>query len=121
MTNFLESLLVLGGVIALSILLPRKWFGDLFVSRGSVLVASLLIPVMTFEYKFDKPSDYVSKLPPYLTVVLLVALVCVFLAGQIGFLRKLVESFAENAVIFIYISIPVSLFSVIVVAVRNLF
>ncbi|MGA7192714.1 MAG: hypothetical protein WBW94_03720 [Anaerolineales bacterium] len=120
-TNFIESLLVLFGVLIISLILPRKWFRDLFVSRGSMLAASVLISLMIFEYHFDKPADYFNKFPLYLPLILVIAGVLAFLAGWIGIVRKAVEVFAENAVIFIFISLPISLLSLIVVIARNLF
>ena len=119
-TNFIESLLVLLGVLIISLILPQKWFRDLFVSRGSALAASVLIPIMVFEYHFDKPADYYSKFPMLLLVMFLVACVLVFLAGWINIVRKAVEVFAEKAVIFLFISLPVSILSLMVVLVRNL-
>ena len=119
-TNFIESLIAFFGVIVICLILPRKWFRDLFVSRGSVLAASVLISIMVFEYHFDKPSDYFHKFPIYLPLILLIAGVLVFLAGWIQIVRKAVEVFAENAVIFLFISLPVSVLSLIVVIVRNL-
>jgi hypothetical protein len=119
-TNFIESLLTLFGVIIISLILPQKWFRDLFVSRGSVLAASVLISIMVFEYQFVKPADYFNKFPLYLPLILAIAGVLAFLAGWIRIVRKAVEVFAENAVIFLFISLPISLLSLIVVIVRNL-
>ena len=119
-TNFIESLLALFGVIILSLILPQKWIRDLFVSRGSVLAATVLVSIMVFEYHFDKPSDYFYKFPLYLPFILLLAGVLAFLAGWIRIIRKAVEVFAENAVVFLFISLPLSLLSIIVVIVRNL-
>jgi hypothetical protein len=120
MTNFFESLLALFGIIAVSLILPQKWFREVFVSRGSALAASILISIMIFEYHFDKPSDYFYKFPLYLPLILFVAGVLVFLAGWLRVVRKGVEIFSENAVIFLFISLPLSLLSLIVVIVRNL-
>ena len=119
-TNLIESLLVLVGVLIISLILPKKWFHDVFVSRGSVLAASALIPIMVFEYNYDKPADYFYKFPLYLPLIVLIAGVLAFLAGWIQIVRKAVEVFAENAVIFLFISLPVSILSLIVVIVRNL-
>ena len=119
-TNFIESLIAFFGVIVICLILPQKWFRDLFVSRGSVLAASVLISIMVFEYQFDKPSDYFYRFPIYLPLILLIAGVLVFLAGWIQIVRRAVEIFAENAVIFLFISLPVSVLSLIVVIVRNL-
>ena len=119
-TNLIESLLVLVGVLIISLILPKKWFHDVFVSRGSVLAASALIPIMVFEYNYDKPADYFYKFPLYLPLIVLIAGVLAFLAGWIQIVRKAVEVFAENAVIFLFVSLPVSILSLIVVIVRNL-
>jgi hypothetical protein len=119
-TNLIESLLALLGVVIVSLVLPQKWFRDLFVSRGSVLAASVLISIMVFEYHFDKPADYFNRLPLYLLLTLLIAGVLAFLAGWIRMVRKAVEVFAENAVIFLFILLPVSLLSFIVIIIRNL-
>jgi hypothetical protein len=119
-TNFIESLIALFAVIFICLILPQKWFRDLFVSRGSVLAVSVLVSIMVFEYHFDKPSDYFYRFPLYLLLILLIAGVLVFLAGQIQIVRKAVEVFAENAVIFLFISLPVSVLSLMIVIVRNL-
>ena len=119
-TNLIESLLVLLGVIIVSLILPQKWFRDLFVSRGSMLAASILISIMMFEYHYDKPADYFNKFPLYFLETFLVSCVLTFLAGWIGVVRKVIEVFSENAVIFLFISLPVSFLSLIVVIIRNL-
>jgi len=119
-TNLIESLLALLGVVIVSLVLPQKWFRDFFVSRGSALAASVLISIMIFEYHFDKPADYFNRLPLYLLLTLLIAGVLAFLAGWIHVVRKAVEVFAENAVIFLFILLPVSLLSFIVIIIRNL-
>ena len=119
-TNLIESLLALVSVIITSLILPRKWLHEAFVSRGSLLAASVLITAMVFEYHFDKPADYYDKLPGLLLVMFLAACIFTYLAGRIGPIRRTVEAFAENAIIFLYISVPVSLLSLIVVVFRNL-
>jgi hypothetical protein len=119
-TNFIESLFVLFGVVLVCLILPQRWFREVFVSRGSIFAACILISIMVFEYHFDKPSDYLYKFPLYLPWILLLAVVLTFLAGWIRIVRKSVEAFAENAVIFLFILIPISLLSLIMVIARNL-
>ena len=68
-TNLIESLLVLLGIIVVCLILPQKWFREVFVSRGSVLAASVLISIMIFEYHFVKPADYFHMLPIYLPLI----------------------------------------------------
>ena len=120
-TNLLESLLALLGVVMVSLILPPKWFREVFVSRASVLAASVLISFMVFESHFNKPAEYFHELPIYLLPIILVGGILAFLAGWIPIIRKGVEILAENAVIFLYISLPLSLLSLIIVIGRNLF
>jgi len=119
-TNLLESLLVLFGVIALSFVLPRKWFADAFVARGvllSVLVLGLMMFVASqFSTKAYYPADIIRWLPAHLILIALV----VFFAGRSGLVNKSLEWFADRAIIFLYISIPVSLVSLIAVLMRNI-
>jgi hypothetical protein len=119
-TNLIESLFVLLVVVVVCFLLPRKWFCEVFVSRGSVFIAATLIPIMFFEYHFDNPVVYSTTFPLYLAQIILAAGVLAFFAGWIRAVRKVVESIAENAVIFLYLSVPISLLCVIVVVFRNL-
>ena len=121
MSNFLESLLALLGVVIVSLILPPKWFREIFVSRASVLAASVLISFMVFESHFNAPADYFHKLPIYLIPIILLGGILAFLAGWIPIIRKGVEILAENAVIFLYISLPLSLLALVVVIARNLF
>ncbi len=120
MTNFIESLLALFGVVFVAWILPHKWLRDSFVSRGSILAASVLASIMIFEYHFVKPADYYQKFPMYLPLILLAAAVLTFLGGWIRIVRKAVEVLAENATIFLFILVPLSLLSIIVVVVRNI-
>jgi len=120
-TNLLESLLALLGVVIVSLILPPKWFREVFVSRASVLAAGVLISFMVFESHFDKPADYFHMLPVYLLPIIFLAGILAFLAGWIPIIRKGVEILAENAVIFLYISLPLSLLALVVVIARNLF
>ena len=119
-TNLVESLIALAGTVLVSLVLPQKWYRDVFVSRGSVLAATVLICIAVFAYHFESPADYFSKFPVYLPWILLLAALLAFLSGWIHILRRGVEIFAENAVIFLFLSVPLSLLSVAVVIVRNL-
>src|SRR5512146_67672 len=40
-TNFAESLTVLCGPLLLALVLPKKWFRDVFVARGTVLALAV--------------------------------------------------------------------------------
>jgi hypothetical protein len=119
--NFLESLLVLLAPLAMSIVLPQKWFYDRFVSRGT----SLVLLGLGYMMYFDETLLNEILMPRlFLLRALRVAvgiLVLVFLIDQVKLLRSAVEGFANRAVIFLYILVPVSIISVLTVVIRNIF
>jgi hypothetical protein len=118
--NFLESLFVLILPIALSLILPVNWFRDQFVARGVALVVVLLTALLFTSRIIAGLAD----LPPYLGWiifgVILVAVLAVHIFGKVGFLRRTLEEVSDRAVIFLYVSVPVSAVSLIVVVIRNL-
>jgi hypothetical protein len=119
-TNLLESLFVLAGVVVISFVLPKKWFADAFVARGvllSVLVLGLMMFIANqFSTKAYYPADIIRWLPAYLVVIGII----VFFGGRIRFLDNLLELFADRAIVFLYISIPVSVLSLIAIFIRNI-
>lgn len=117
-TNLLESLLVLFCIVAAAVILPKKWFGDAFVARGvglSILVLSLMMYIASqFTTKEYYPSEIIRWSPAILAGMAVIA----YLLGKVGFTRKALEFFADRAIIFLYITIPVSLISLVAVLFR---
>lgn len=120
--NFIESLLVFALIIGVSLLLPKTWFYDQFVARGTALVLLSLGYTMyiasLFQNKGDFPRSYMLRLS---VPVLIAILFLVYLSAKIGFVRKVLEEIANRATIFLYLAVPVSIISVIIVILRNLF
>jgi hypothetical protein len=119
-TNFVESLLALSGMLLLAFVLPRNWLGENFGSRGGMFAAVTLTSLMIFEYYYDRPEDYVHLLPFYIPATLAVAGLLSVLAGRLKPVGAWIEALGENAVIFLYISVPLSLIALAILAGRNL-
>ena len=119
--NLLESVLVLLGPLILSIVLRRKWFFDHFVTRSTSLILLGLGYIMIFYVsllqEFLSPWIWLQKI---LLVVFLIFILS-FLIDRVGFLKKLVLELSNRVVIFLYVWIPVSILSLLIVLVRNLF
>ena len=121
--NLLESLTALMFLAGLSAILPEKWFRASFVSRGSSLVLLFGGCLMYYSNSFttvlekDFPQQFVSLLP----IILVVIVFLLVLIDRLTFLRNFVEDFASRAVVFLYISIPISVLAFLYVIVRNLF
>lgn len=116
----MESLLVLAGVLALCVILPRKWFYDRFASRGVLLVILTLGLFIYFGSKTQPEMPFPWTLVRQLPLFFLLIIVLVFLLDQIGFLRKILTGTATRFIVFLYFSIPISILSLIVVVVRNI-
>ena len=122
-TNLLESLTVLLVPLLLCIILPGKWFKEVFVSKGSWMVVLGLGYTMYLSRQLSANIDnnYPAQLIQ-LTLVVGVLIFCLtFLLDRVSLLRKLMEEIADRASIFSYIFIPVSLISLLVVIARNIF
>ena len=119
-TNFFESLVVLAAPVAVAVVLPKKWFYDVFVARGIALVLPILGYMMYIAFQFESKLDYPTEALNWTPVIVAVTLLLVFVVGRVDFLRKTIEIFADRATIFIYLTIPLSLVSVLVVVVRML-
>jgi len=121
-TALLESLLVLCLPMIVAVCLPRPWFGDSFVARGGALVAAVLAYMMFLDIQFKHEMLYPAlPLSGWVLVLPLVLIVpLVLAAGRITALRRAVEALAERATIFLYIMLPLSGISVILLLARSL-
>ena len=117
--NFLESLIVIALPLALSLLLPVQWFRDKFTAEGATLVFILLVLLMQYVTLITA----LVGIPPGISVKILSAVlgtvVAVFLVAKVAFLRKMVDEIANRAVIFVYIFVPLTAVSFLVVVIRN--
>lgn len=120
-TNFLESLCVLLIPVLLCLLLPRKWFYDVFVVRGASLVMLLLGYSIFFTLQLRGEERYPKDLILLTFPLIGAILFLVYLSGKIGIVRKVIESLSDRATVFLYLSIPVSLISLCVAIIRNIF
>ncbi len=120
-TSLLESLTVLFLMLALCVVLPAKWFKDVFLSSGTLLALLSLGYMMYFSSHIASNDDsYPTSMVRLIPVVGFLILALAFFASRVGFLRRLLEALADRAVIFSYIFLPVGLISLLVVIGRNI-
>ena len=121
-TNFAESLVVLGCLLLLALVLPKKWFRDVFVARGTVLVLAALGCMIFLAEQFTDKDAYPTfwlRIPTLLAVAAAIA-VLVYLGGRIAVVRRVLEALADRVSIFTYVLVPLSVLSVLAVAFRVL-
>ena len=121
--NLVEALLFLAGIYLVNLLLPRRLFSERFVARGalfSVLGVGYLIYV-ALAVGESKAFQFPEELLAWSPLVLLGILVLVILATLVNGLNKVSEGFADRAVIFLYILLPVTAAGLLVFLLNNLF
>ena len=119
-TNLAESLVVLCAPLVLALALPKKWFSDVFVARGASLAIGGLGYMMFLADQFKNKSAYPALSLQAWTVALalLGILLFVYLSGRLAVLRQILEFVADRATIFVYVLIPLSVLSLLVVLFR---
>ena len=119
--NLFESALVLLVPVFMSVILPRKWFYEKFVTKSALLISLSLGYVMYFDnhlnYQKPFPLDLVYQTP----IIIAAILALVFLVDWLGFLGKILIDLSDRLIVFLYISIPISLISLVIVLFRNIF
>ena len=119
--NIIESLLILLVLLALSVILPSKWFSEEFVVKGSTLTLLTLGGLMVFNQTLFEDIVHPSVLLPKLLAFGAVTAFLMFLFGRIGFLKKTMEEIANRMTVFLYIWMPITAISILVLLVRNIF
>lgn len=119
--NFMESALVLLAPVLMSVVLPRKWFLDRFVTKGMLLVGLDLGYLYYFDWKLQTDASFPYGLAKWTPLIALLILALVFLLDRVKFLGKILEELGDRLTIFLYIFIPLTVLSLLTVLIRNLF
>jgi hypothetical protein len=118
---FVESILVLGGLVLVSAILPRKWLCDGFSYKGFLVVLVGSIAFIRYQTFLG------GELPTAKTIFLwagtfLFVLICLTLLFHfVKRLQSILVSIAERFTVFAYLYIPLGSLGLIVVILRNLF
>jgi hypothetical protein len=119
-TNLIESLLVLCAPLLLSVILPQKWFHDVFVARGAALVLAGLLYAIFLAFQFQTINGYPDAVLNIWSLALAAGIIglIVFVVGRTPLLRKGIEALADRSTIFLYITIPLSVIALLLILIR---
>lgn len=117
--NLMESLLVLAVPLGLSLILPRSWFHERFRTRGASLALFGLGFLIYLNRKMHIDSPFPVVLMMWIPAVVAGIIALVYLVDRVGFLRRALDEAASRLTIFLYITIPISTISLLVVLIRN--
>ena len=119
--NLLESLFLLLCFLAVAFILPGRWLRDVFVPSGTwFFLVGILSVLLYFRQYASIGPDYLSALPLWLLISLGLAVIMAFLGGRIRILSSAAAWLADRLMVFLYIFVPASLVSMVIVLIRNL-
>jgi hypothetical protein len=90
------------------------------VVMAFALLCSMAVRLALFK-DYEEMGGFVNDEPAWWGFAIAVSMLCSVLVSKSRLLRSIVGGFTERAVIFLYIYLPLSLLSVVIVIWRNLF
>jgi hypothetical protein len=84
-----------------------------------VLISSMLRLALFQSY--DDIQSFLSGELTWWAITFLLALVIALAAPKSKWIRKVIEGIAERATVFLYIYLPLSLISLVIVFIRNIY
>ena len=115
-TNFLESIAVLGLLIVLGMILPESWLRGDFIVIGGFAVLYFLAFTMFLLATFV----YLPQLGKPVAAAFLLFIIVQYVIKRLRLARVLIETLADRSVIFLYILVPATILRLIVVFFRNI-
>ncbi len=115
-TNFFESLVVLMVLVIINLGLPLRWFPENnFVARSMAMSLVGLGYMMFLAGQFQGKEDYPALALLFAPLVLVAVFLAGYFTGKIELVRRVLAGFADRAIVFLYISIPISLLCLLIV------
>ncbi len=120
LADLAESLLILFILMCICFVLPSRFLKDAFVVRGTLIVICVLGSILVFLNNFPDLDAYMITVLPWTGVTILVAALVAYFAVRSRFIVRTVAWFSDSMIIFLYIFVPLTALSLLVVLVRNL-
>lgn len=121
LVDFIESILLLSLMLFLSIVLPKKWWKERFVSKSTAVISCLLGSMMVRISAYLDPNlreEFVfGQLKWFLSTLLIIIVAC-WLFSSTPWLRRGVEMLLERLTVFLYLYLPLTAIALILVVFR---
>lgn len=122
--DFIESVLLLFVAVFIGLLLPKRWWNAQFITKGAIWIIVLMGSIMLRLYTNRAPDDwenFVYNQWPWWGFTFLLGTVLSFVFSRVSWLRSGLEALADRLVVFLYIYLPLTILSVIIVFARIVF
>jgi hypothetical protein len=117
---FVESLIFIAIPVFIYFIMPQPLVNGNFILYGTIITATLSgvlinlqLNIMTFNF-----LEYALT---YVILPFIASTIVILFLSRKRIVREVLEKLAERCTVFLYVYLPLSLLSIIVVVVRNLF
>jgi hypothetical protein len=117
-TNLLESASFTALILILCFILPENALRNKFILRGAALVAALLAWIAYFDVIAALIVYPVSLLVWWAALVTVTVPIAVYLVGRFRLVERFILWLSDRLVVFLYLTIPLSLVSGAIIFVR---
>ena len=120
-----ESATIIGLLLLISLIFPAKYFKEKFIAQSMAVVSVLSLAAFLLQRKMRiiyKLELWQLIVYPILVVLAMVLLIFVssFIFDRVPILARFATAIADRMVIFAFIYVPLGLFGLIVVVLRNI-
>jgi hypothetical protein len=120
--SLLVSLAILGILLLVCLVLPVRWMRDVFVTRGTIAAVFGLGTMMLYMYRISVDGySYLSNLSRWSWGGLVLTILFTFLSAHIRGVVRAAAWISDRVTVFLFLLLPISLVSLLVVIYRNIF
>lgn len=122
LTGLVESLLLLGFLVGVSVLLPAHFLRDVFIVRGTAISLGWLVSLIGFWIIYERNSLVIESYMVAWTVgALLLSVFLAWFSTRIHWLGAFFSALSDRLVVFLFLLMPLTAFGLVVILVRNIF
>ena len=122
LVNLIESVLLTAGVILVRAIAPGLWWKDDFVSLSVLSMVGFVAGLNLWIRQYDPSAAsgvFLDGQMVWIIALPVVLLVLALLSHKVEFLKRAARGFADRTVIFLYIYLPATALSIVVIAFRG--
>jgi hypothetical protein len=124
MIDFIESVLLIFAAVFVGLVLPKRWWNEKFTIRGALWIIVAMGSLMMRLYTNRAPDDweeFVYNQWNWWGVTFLLGVVLDFVFTRVSWLRSGLETLTDRMVVFLYIYLPLTAISFLIIFARIVF
>lgn len=118
-SSFIESLAFLFLLLFLSFILPSTYLKDEFIVRGTSITL-VVIGLFMLYFRLNIANQFKFPVSWYGILIILAAIGFTFLSAKLRPMRQALIWLSDRLIVFLYILVPLSVLSLLVIIVRNI-